>query len=133
MLTNRMKDFKPIQERWATLTDRLYRDPKITALMSTGIGKYLDSHPILALSVLVFSVLAAIPVGLFLVFALITSVVTAVGCAVFEVFLLSVGGMALLFVLSGMALLSLAISSVLSACSATTSITWRVLFTPHTG
>lgn len=128
-----MTEFNRIQERWATLTDRLYNDPKISDLMSTGIGRYLDSHPVLALSVLVFCVLAALPIGLFLVFAIMVSVVTAVGCAVFEVALLSVGGMVLLCVLSGLALLSLAVSSVLSACSATTSIACQVLYTQHSG
>lgn len=57
---------------------------QISELMSTGIGQYLDSHPVLALALLVFCVLAALPVGLFLVFALVVSVVTAVGWVVFE-------------------------------------------------
>lgn len=47
--------------------------------MNTSVGQYLGSHPLVALTVMVFSAMAALPVGLFLIFALVTMVISAVG------------------------------------------------------
>lgn len=52
--------------------------------MNSRIGQYLSSHPVLALIVLLFSALAALPAGLFLTFALVTSVMCAVGFVFIE-------------------------------------------------
>lgn len=52
--------------------------------MNSRIGQYLSSHPVLALIVLLFSTLAALPAGLFLTFALVTSVMCAVGFVFIE-------------------------------------------------
>ncbi|XP_071400903.1 lipid droplet assembly factor 1-like isoform X1 [Centroberyx affinis] len=118
--------------RWTTLMNSLYKDPKVQQLMNTRIGQYLTSHPFLALTVLVFSTMATVPIGLFLVFALMTTTVTAVGFVFFEVFLLSVGGVTLLCVLSGLALLSILVSSILSVCYITTSNIFNFYYTPRT-
>ncbi|KAM4717090.1 lipid droplet assembly factor 1-like isoform 2-T2 [Anableps anableps] len=101
-------------ERWLTLMNHLQEDPKMAQVMSTRIGQYLRSRPFLALALLLFSAMAALPVGLFLLFALITIVISAVGFVFFEVFLLFVGGMTLLSVLSGIALFSLLVSVIVT-------------------
>lgn len=108
--------------------------------MSTRVGQYLRHRPFLALALLLFSAMAALPTGLFLLFALITIVMSVVGFVFFEgmlhrsnscfyifylaasswwyyfclVFLLFVGGMTLLSVLSGIALFSLLVSVIVT-------------------
>ncbi|XP_014903417.1 promethin isoform X1 [Poecilia latipinna] len=101
-------------ERWLTLMNRLQEDPKMAQVMSTKAGQYLRRRPFLALALLLFSAMAALPVGLFLLFALITIVMSVVGFVFFEVFLLFVGGMTLLSVLSGIALFSLVVSIIVT-------------------
>ncbi|XP_071329810.1 lipid droplet assembly factor 1-like [Trachinotus anak] len=105
-------DFQQLRERWTTLLNRLYDDPKVTQAMETRLGRYLSSHPVLALTVMLFGAMAALPVGLFLIFALVTTVISAVGFVFFEVFLLFVGGLMLLCVLSGLAFFSVMVSSI---------------------
>ncbi|XP_043955610.1 lipid droplet assembly factor 1-like isoform X2 [Gambusia affinis] len=103
-----------LRERWLTLMNRLQEDPKIAQVISTKAGQYLRSRPFLALALLLFSAMAALPVGLFLFFALITIVMSVVGFVFFEVFLLFVGGMTLVSVLSGIALFSLVVSVIVT-------------------
>nr|XP_046271907.1 lipid droplet assembly factor 1-like [Scatophagus argus]XP_046271908.1 lipid droplet assembly factor 1-like [Scatophagus argus]XP_046271909.1 lipid droplet assembly factor 1-like [Scatophagus argus]XP_046271910.1 lipid droplet assembly factor 1-like [Scatophagus argus]XP_046271911.1 lipid droplet assembly factor 1-like [Scatophagus argus]XP_046271912.1 lipid droplet assembly factor 1-like [Scatophagus argus] len=107
-------EFQQLCGSWTTLVNRLYDDPKVSQLMNTRIGQYLSSHPALALTVVLFSTIAVLPVGLFLIFALVTIVMSAVGFVFFEVFLLFVGGLSLLCVLSGIALFSVVASFVFS-------------------
>lgn len=57
---------------------------QVEQLMDTRAGQYLSSHPFLALNVLLFGAAAALPVGLFLSFALVTLVMSAVGFLCFE-------------------------------------------------
>ncbi|XP_070704759.1 lipid droplet assembly factor 1-like [Pempheris klunzingeri] len=102
-----------IQQLWGSLISRLnhlYDDPKVAQLMNTRLGQYLSSHPVLALTVLLFSAMAVLPVGFFLLFALVTVIMMAVGFVFFEAFLLCVGGLTLLCVLSGIAFLSVMVS-----------------------
>ncbi|XP_075999072.1 lipid droplet assembly factor 1-like [Genypterus blacodes] len=106
-------------ERWTALLDRLQRDPKVAQLMNTRIGQYLSRHPFLALTAVVFSVMSVLPVGLFLFFSLIAVTVSVAGFVFFEVFLLSVGGLTLLCALSGLALLSILISTIFNICYST--------------
>ncbi|KAG8006977.1 Promethin [Nibea albiflora] len=101
------------QQLWGgctLLANYLYNDPKVSQLMNTRMGQYLSSHPALSLAVLLFSVMAALPVGLFLSFALVTIIMSAVGFVFFEAFLLFVGGLSLLCVLSAIALFSVVVS-----------------------
>ncbi|XP_034750334.1 lipid droplet assembly factor 1-like [Etheostoma cragini] len=103
------------QQQWGsctTLLKRFYDDPKVAQLMSTRLGQYLSSHPFFALTVLLFGSLAALPVGLFLSFALVTSIMSAVGFVLFEVFLLSVGGLSLLCLLPGIGLFAVMVSGI---------------------
>uniref|UniRef100_A0A8P4KAN9 Uncharacterized protein n=1 Tax=Dicentrarchus labrax TaxID=13489 RepID=A0A8P4KAN9_DICLA len=76
-------DLQQLCGGWTTLLNRFYDDPKVM-VMNTRVGLYLSSHPVLALSVLMFGAMAALPVGLFLTFALVTIIMTAVGFVFFE-------------------------------------------------
>ncbi|XP_060882621.1 lipid droplet assembly factor 1-A-like [Labrus mixtus] len=91
---------------WSTQFNQLYEDPRVMKVMNTRLGLYLSSHPMLALTALLFSSLAALPVGLFLTFAAVTVVMSAVGFVFIEVFLLCVAGLTLVSVLIGIALFS---------------------------
>ncbi|KAJ8344925.1 hypothetical protein SKAU_G00291180 [Synaphobranchus kaupii] len=109
------------QSRFHTLMESLNSDPKMAEFMNTSLGKYLNSHPFLALSLLVFGALAIVPVGLFLVFAMVTLISATVGFVFLEVFLLSLGGATLLCVLCGVAMVAIIVTSILSVVYVTTS------------
>nr|XP_020475516.1 promethin [Monopterus albus] len=108
-------DFQQLWQSGTTLLNRFYSDPRVARVMNTPVGQYLSSHPFLGLALMLFSTMAALPVGLFLVFALVTAVMSAVGFVFFELFLLSVGGLTLLCVLSGLALFSTLVSFIINA------------------
>ncbi|XP_054464182.1 lipid droplet assembly factor 1-like [Anoplopoma fimbria] len=114
-------EFQQLCGSWATLLNRVYGDPKVAVLMDSRIGQYLSSHPFLALTVLLFGAMGALPIGIFLSFALVTIVMSAVGFVFFEVFLLFVGGLTLLCVLSGIAVFSLVASIIFNALYVTIS------------
>lgn len=114
-------DFQQLWGHWTTLMNRYYNDPKVAQLMNTRMGQYLSRHPFLALTVLVFSTMSALPVGLFLSFALVTFIMSAVGLVFIEVFLLFVGGLTLLVVLSGIALFSVIVSVIFNVLYVTMS------------
>uniref|UniRef100_A0A3Q0T4W0 Transmembrane protein 159 n=1 Tax=Amphilophus citrinellus TaxID=61819 RepID=A0A3Q0T4W0_AMPCI len=102
----------PATSCWTNTPVRLQREVnkvrKRARLMNTRIGQYLSNHSFVALSVLMFSAMAAVPVGLFLTFAVVTTMMSAV------VFLLFVGGLALLWVLSGIALFAVVASAIVN-------------------
>ncbi|XP_037647012.1 lipid droplet assembly factor 1-like [Sebastes umbrosus] len=118
---NGVTDLQQLWGRWNTMLNSFYDDPKVAQVMSTRMGQYLSSHPFLALTLLVFGFMSAIPVGLFLSFALVTFIMSAVGLVFFEVFLLFVGGLTLLSVLSGIALFSVMVSVILNVLYITMS------------
>lgn len=106
-------DFQQLWGSWTTLLDHLYDEPRVllalffillfvcfsirannnscvvslpqvAQLMKTRVGLYLSCHPFLALTLLLFGAMAALPVGLFLTFALVTFIIAAVGFVFFE-------------------------------------------------
>ncbi|KAG9329875.1 hypothetical protein JZ751_028759 [Albula glossodonta] len=107
--------------RFRAAMDVLTSDPKVAEFMNTSLGKYLESHPFLTLSLLVFGAMAMVPVSLFLVFVVVTFIAATVGFIFLEVFLLSLGGATLLCVLCGIALVAIVVSSILCAVYITTS------------
>ncbi|KAF3814218.1 hypothetical protein GH733_017834, partial [Mirounga leonina] len=78
--------------------------------MKSPVGQYLDRHPFMALTVLVFVVMSAIPVGFFLLIVVLTSLAAFVGVILLEGLVISVGGLSLLCVLCGLSFVSLAMS-----------------------
>lgn len=124
-------DLQQLYGRWTTLMDRLQDDPKVSQVMNSRLGQYLSGHPFMALSAGIFTALAAVPLGLFLTFALVTIVMSAVAFVFVEGFLLFIGGVTLLFVLSGVAFFSL-LASVMANTLYITSATFLKRYYPET-
>lgn len=61
---------------------------QVVAFMKSLVGQYLDRHPFLALSVLVFVAMSAVPVGFFLLIVVLTSLAAFVGVILLEGILL---------------------------------------------
>ncbi|XP_043568023.1 lipid droplet assembly factor 1-like [Chiloscyllium plagiosum] len=117
------REMQDLQNRFNAMMHTISSNSKVAAFMSTSVGQYLDDHPFLALLLLVFTIMAAVPVGLFLIFAVITSLLACVGFIVMEGLMLSIGGVVLLCFLCGLVLISLVITSFLAVCFFTFSTT----------
>lgn len=52
--------------------------------MTSPVGRYLDRHPFLALALLMFVTMAAVPVGVFLLIVVLTSLGALMGAVVLE-------------------------------------------------
>uniref|UniRef100_A0A9L0J4H9 Lipid droplet assembly factor 1 n=1 Tax=Equus asinus TaxID=9793 RepID=A0A9L0J4H9_EQUAS len=83
---------------------------QVVALMKSPVGQYLDRHPFVALTLLVFAAMSAVPVGFFLLLVVLTFLVAFVGVILLEGLIISVGGLSLLCVLCGLGFVSLIIS-----------------------
>ncbi|XP_069763223.1 lipid droplet assembly factor 1-A-like [Narcine bancroftii] len=110
------REMQVLQNRFNTLMHTINSNSKVAAFMNSPLGHYLDDHPFLALLLLVFAIMSAVPVGLFLTFAVITSLLGCIGFIVMEGLMLSVGGVVLVCFLCGILLISFAISSLLAIC-----------------
>lgn len=108
------KDMRDLQKRWHSMIKTVHSNSHVVAFMNSQLGQYLESHPFVALSLLVFLAVSAVPVAFFLIFAVFTSVIACVGVIIVEGFVVSLGGITLLCVLGGLGLVSLAVSAVLS-------------------
>ncbi|XP_067912377.1 lipid droplet assembly factor 1-like [Heterodontus francisci] len=117
------REMQDLQNRFNTMMHTINSNSKVAAFMSSSVGQYLDDHPFVALLLLVFTIMSAVPVGLFLIFAVITSLLACIGFVVMEGLMLSIGGVVLLCFLCGLVLISLAISSLLAVCYFTFSTT----------
>uniref|UniRef100_A0A452GZC1 Uncharacterized protein n=1 Tax=Gopherus agassizii TaxID=38772 RepID=A0A452GZC1_9SAUR len=106
---------------------------EVVSFMNSRVGQYLDDHPFVALSLLVFIAVSAIPVAFFLIFVISTTIVACMGVIVIEGVVVSVGGIVLLCALSGLGVLSLAVSGVLSICYIALSTLINYWHTPNYG
>lgn len=52
--------------------------------MTSPVGRYLDRHPFLALAMLMFITMAAVPVGVFLLIVVLTSLGALMGAVLLE-------------------------------------------------
>ncbi|XP_024416107.1 lipid droplet assembly factor 1 [Desmodus rotundus] len=104
------KDLQELQMKLSLLIESVQNNSKVLALMKSPVGQYLDKHPFVALTLLVFVVVSAIPVGLFLLLVLLTSLAAFVGLILLEGLVFSVGGLSLLSVLCGLGFVLLAMS-----------------------
>lgn len=106
---------RPLCQSLSPFLSQFCEDPRVAQLLNTRLGQYLQQHPVFGLTVLLFSSMASLPVGLFVVFALVTLVMSAVGFVFFEVFLLFIAGLTLLVTLSGLAFFSVVASFIFGA------------------
>ncbi|NXO65546.1 T159A protein, partial [Phainopepla nitens] len=108
------KEMQELQKQWHSVMQTIHSNANVVAFMNSRIGQYLDDHPFVALSLLMFIAVSAIPVGFFLVFVVTTAVMACIGVIVMEGVVIAIGGIALLCVLCGLGALSLGVSGVLS-------------------
>ncbi|XP_077590389.1 lipid droplet assembly factor 1-like [Stigmatopora nigra] len=108
-------------EGWNAISNQVYNNPKVTALMTSRAVQYLNGHPVLALAVMTFCATAVVPVSLFVFFAVVTLVMGVGAFLLFEGFLLFMGTLSLLCILSGVAFFSLVASAFVAAFYMVTS------------
>lgn len=63
--------------------------PQVVAFVKSPVGRYLDRHPFVALTLLLFVAVSAVPVGFFLLLVVLTTLAALVGVIVLEGILLS--------------------------------------------
>ncbi|KAM9099197.1 lipid droplet assembly factor 1 [Sminthopsis crassicaudata] len=110
------KDLQELQRKLVSLINSIQSNSKVIAFMNSPVGQYLDKHPFVALTLLMFIMVSSIPVGFFLLLVVLMSLAACVGVILVEGFVISVGGLTLLCVLCGLGFVSLAISGTLSVC-----------------
>ncbi|XP_044513391.1 lipid droplet assembly factor 1 [Gracilinanus agilis] len=110
------RDFQELQKKLASLIDSIQSNSKVIAFMNSAIGQYLDKHPFVALTLLMFLMISAIPIGFFLLLVVLMSLAACVGVILVEGVVISIGGLTLLCVLCGLGFVSLAMSGTLSVC-----------------
>ncbi|XP_027730153.1 promethin-like [Vombatus ursinus] len=110
------RDLQELQKKLASLINSIQSNSKVIAFMNSPVGQYLDKHPFVALTLLMFVVVSAIPVGFFLLFVVLMSLAACVGVILVEGVVISVGGLMLLCVLCGLGFVSLAMSGTVSVC-----------------
>ncbi|XP_009070363.1 PREDICTED: promethin [Acanthisitta chloris] len=115
------KEMQELQKHWHSVVQIIHSNANVVAFMNSRVGQYLDDHPFVALSLLMFIAVSAIPVGFFLIFVVTTAVMACIGVIVMEGVVIAVGGIALLCVLCGLGALSVGVSGVLSVCYITLS------------
>uniref|UniRef100_A0A8D0L0I8 Transmembrane protein 159 n=1 Tax=Strix occidentalis caurina TaxID=311401 RepID=A0A8D0L0I8_STROC len=110
------KEMQELQKQWHSMVQSIHSNSDVVAFMNSRVGQYLGDHPFVALSVLMFIAVSAIPVAFFLIFVVTTAIMACIGVIVVEGVVIATGGIALLCVLCGLGALSLGVSGVLSVC-----------------
>uniref|UniRef100_A0A3Q1GKH9 Promethin-like n=1 Tax=Acanthochromis polyacanthus TaxID=80966 RepID=A0A3Q1GKH9_9TELE len=118
---SRDSELQQLWGRWMVLLKQLQEDPRVSVMLNSRVGQYLSRRPFSALALVLFVAMAALPVGLFLTFALVTITMSVVGFVFFEGFLLFVAGVTLLCVLSAVAFFSVLVSVIFNALFLTAS------------
>ncbi|NXF02963.1 T159A protein, partial [Smithornis capensis] len=108
------KEMQELQKQWHSVVQIIHSNANVVAFMNSRLGQYLDDHPFVALSLLMFIAVSAIPVTFFLIFVVTTAVMACIGVIVMEGVVIAIGGIALLCVLCGLGALSLGVSGILS-------------------
>ncbi|NXT17459.1 T159A protein, partial [Syrrhaptes paradoxus] len=108
------KEMQELQKQWHSVMQCIHSNSNVVAFMNSRVGQYLDDHPFVALSLLMFITVSAIPVAFFLIFVVTTAIMACIGVIVMEGVVIAIGGITLLCVLCGLGMLSLGVSGVLS-------------------
>ncbi|XP_064009886.1 lipid droplet assembly factor 1 [Pogoniulus pusillus] len=108
------KEMQELQKQWHSLMQSIHSNSNVLAFMNSRVGQYLDDHPFVALSLLMFLAVSAIPTAFFFIFVVTTAIMACIGVIVMEGVAIAVGGVALLCVLCGLGALSLGLSGALS-------------------
>ncbi|NXJ77053.1 TM159 protein, partial [Trogon melanurus] len=108
------KEMQDLQKQWRSVMQTIHSNANVVAFMNSRVGQYLDDHPFIALSLLMFVAVSAIPVAFFLIFVITTAIMSCISVIVMEGVVIAVGGISLLCVLCGLGALSLGVSGILS-------------------
>ncbi|MEE6497723.1 hypothetical protein FKM82_002820 [Ascaphus truei] len=77
----KIQDF---QKQLNSVMETINSNSKVVAFMNSPFGQYLDEHPFVSLSLLVFAALSAVPVGLFMVLIVGTAITACLGVIIIE-------------------------------------------------
>ncbi|XP_004604332.1 lipid droplet assembly factor 1 [Sorex araneus] len=124
------KDLEEMQKKLCLLIESFQAHSKVVSFLKSPVGQYLDRHPFLALTLLVFVAVSAIPVGFFLFLVMLTSLAAFVGVILLEGLVISVGGLSLLCVLCGLCFVSFALSGTVIVSYVVTSSLINYWFSP---
>ncbi|XP_045398705.1 lipid droplet assembly factor 1 [Lemur catta] len=125
------RDLQELQKKLSLLIESFQNNSKVVAFLKSPVGQYLDRHPFLALTLLVFIAASAIPVGFFLLLVVLTSLAALVGVILLEGLVISVGGLSLLCVLCGLGFVSVAMSGTLMVSYVVVSSLINYWFSPR--
>ncbi|XP_043945445.1 lipid droplet assembly factor 1 [Protopterus annectens] len=103
-----------IRKQLNAMVSTINSNPKVVAFLNSPVGQYLNGQPFIALCLLVFIGMSVFPLGVFLSFSIITAAIACTAFIVTEGLLLSVGGLVLLCILCGLAVIAFLMSAVLS-------------------
>uniref|UniRef100_A0A8C2RMP1 Transmembrane protein 159 n=1 Tax=Capra hircus TaxID=9925 RepID=A0A8C2RMP1_CAPHI len=78
------KDLQELQRKLSLLIASVQSNSKVVSFMKSPVGQYLDRHPFLTLTLLVFVAVSAVPVGFFLLLVVLTSLAALVGVILLE-------------------------------------------------
>lgn len=106
------RDLQELQRKLGLLLESFQNNSKVVAFMKSPVGRFLDRHPFLVLTVLMFVTMSAIPVGFFLLIVVLTSLGALMGAILLEGLVISVCGLSLLCILCGLGFVSLALSGI---------------------
>ncbi|XP_062444571.1 lipid droplet assembly factor 1 isoform X2 [Rhea pennata] len=78
------KEMQELQKQWHSMVQSIHSNSKVVAFMNSRFGQYLDDHPFVALSLLMFVAVSAIPVAFFLIFVVTTAIMACIGVIIME-------------------------------------------------
>lgn len=125
------RDLEALRRKLCLLLDSLQSNAKVVAFMKSPVGRYLDRHPFLALAMLMFITMSAIPVGFFLPIVVLTSLGALMGAVLLEGLIISVCGLSLLCILCGLGFVSLAMSGIAMISYVVVSCLMNYWFSPR--
>lgn len=125
------RNLQELQKKLSLLMDSFQNNSKVVAFMKSPVGQYLDRHPFLAFTLLVFIVMSAVPVGFFLLIVMLTSLAALLGVIILEGLVIAVGGLSLLCILCGLGFVSLIMSGMMIASYVVVSSLINYWFSPR--
>lgn len=123
------KEVEELQKKLCSLIKIFQGNAK--AFIQSPVGQYLDRHPFLALTLLLFVAVSAIPVGFFFFLVVLTSLASFVGVILLEGLVISVGGLSLLCVLCGLCFTTFFLSGTVAVSYVVTSSFINCFFSPR--
>ncbi|XP_010386885.1 promethin [Rhinopithecus roxellana] len=125
------RNLQELQKKLSLLIDSFQNNSKVVAFMKSPVGQYLDRHPFLAFTLIVFIVMSAVPVGFFLLIVMLTSLAALLGVIILEGLVIAVGGLSLLCILCGLGFVSLVMSGMMIASYVVVSSLINYWFSPR--